>query len=80
MVPLHTDNKGVSICDNFFLGGPVTFRGFDFRGAGPNIDGSFLGAKVRLKCSTCKAIFSYFDLQFVHSEYFLSFMKVPTTI
>jgi outer membrane protein assembly factor BamA len=46
MVPTYSGKKSVVICDNFFLGGPVTFRGFEFRGVGPNTDGSFLGAKV----------------------------------
>jgi len=46
MFPMDSPNKNIVICDKFFLGGPVTFRGFEFRGVGPSCDGSFLGAKM----------------------------------
>jgi len=39
------DNKPPMVCDNFFLGGPLTLRGFDMRGVGPNSDGSFTGGE-----------------------------------
>ncbi|KAL1123130.1 hypothetical protein AAG570_002218, partial [Ranatra chinensis] len=40
------ENKQPFVCDNFFLGGPLTLRGFDLRGVGPQADGNFIGAKV----------------------------------
>uniref|UniRef100_A0A1B6HH09 Bacterial surface antigen (D15) domain-containing protein n=1 Tax=Homalodisca liturata TaxID=320908 RepID=A0A1B6HH09_9HEMI len=46
MVPVDPAKKSIIVCDHFFLGGPVTFRGFDMRGAGPSSDGTFLGAKM----------------------------------
>lgn len=36
-------NTGVSISDKFFLGGPLTLRGFKNRGAGPQIEECALG-------------------------------------
>lgn len=33
-------------CDLFFLGGPLTLRGFQQDGIGPQVDGYFLGAPV----------------------------------
>ncbi|XP_049767186.1 sorting and assembly machinery component 50 homolog B [Schistocerca cancellata] len=39
-------DKQVSICDRFFLGGPLNLRGFELRGAGPHSDGNALGADV----------------------------------
>ncbi|GLH12382.1 hypothetical protein R5R35_011696 [Gryllus longicercus] len=39
-----TNDQIVSICDQFFLGGPLNLRGFDFRGAGPHSDGFAVGA------------------------------------
>jgi len=45
---LHASSptKGYSICDRFFLGGPMTLRGFNHRGVGPQADGCSLGAKA----------------------------------
>ncbi|KAF4517516.1 hypothetical protein B566_EDAN006518 [Ephemera danica] len=40
------DNKRVKICDRFFLGGPLTIRGFEFRGAGPHTDRYALGSEM----------------------------------
>jgi outer membrane protein assembly factor BamA len=34
------------VCDNFFLGGPLSIRGFDFRALGPGSEGSFTGGTV----------------------------------
>lgn len=44
------NNLNVSICDQFFLGGPLTLRGFQMRGVGPNKDGNALGANVSNGC------------------------------
>ncbi|XP_014663333.1 PREDICTED: sorting and assembly machinery component 50 homolog A-like [Priapulus caudatus] len=35
---------GPRICDRYFLGGPLTLRGFQMRGAGPSSDGDALGS------------------------------------
>lgn len=43
MEPLKPGSK-FTISDRFFLGGPLTLRGFNIKGAGPNQDGSALGA------------------------------------
>ncbi|KAK2153083.1 hypothetical protein LSH36_308g02016 [Paralvinella palmiformis] len=43
MEPLRPGSK-FTISDRFFIGGPLTLRGFNFKGAGPNQDGSALGA------------------------------------
>jgi len=32
-----------NICDKFFLGGPMSLRGFQFRGVGPHTEGAGLG-------------------------------------
>nr|CAD7427860.1 unnamed protein product [Timema monikensis] len=37
-------DKAVNICDNFFLGGPLSIRGFQFRGVGTHVDGNALGS------------------------------------
>nr|CAD7439469.1 unnamed protein product [Timema bartmani]CAD7452392.1 unnamed protein product [Timema tahoe] len=37
-------DKAVNICDNFFLGGPLSIRGFQFRGVGTHADGNALGS------------------------------------
>ncbi|XP_069685589.1 sorting and assembly machinery component 50 homolog isoform X1 [Periplaneta americana] len=41
-----SNNLNVSICDQFFLGGPLTLRGFQTRGVGPHRDGNSLGANA----------------------------------
>lgn len=40
------NNKSVNICDQFFLGGPLSVRGFDLRGIGNHVDTISLGADV----------------------------------
>ncbi|KAL4225587.1 sorting and assembly machinery component 50 [Mactra antiquata] len=39
-------NKEIMISDKFFLGGPLTLRGFDLNGAGPCSDGNALGGDM----------------------------------
>jgi len=46
MVPMDSGLKNTTICDNFYLGGTTSFRGFDLRGAGPSKEGSSLGDKM----------------------------------
>jgi len=41
-----TYTLGVPLYDRFFLGGPQTLRGFEFRTVGPNIAGEPLGGKT----------------------------------
>lgn len=36
------------VYDKFFLGGPISLRGFDFRGLGPKRDNDFIGGNVCL--------------------------------
>lgn len=43
MKPLATNNE-LKINDRFFLGGPLTLRGFTLKGVGPHSDGNALGA------------------------------------
>lgn len=38
------------VTDKFFLGGPLTLRGFNMRSAGPEADGNFLGANSYWQC------------------------------
>jgi len=38
--------KTYSICDRFFLGGPLNIRGFEMRGIGPQSDGAYTGADM----------------------------------
>lgn len=40
------ENKTYSICDKFFLGGPLSLRGFNFRGVGPQANDNALGAET----------------------------------
>lgn len=46
------NNLNVSICDQFFLGGPLSLRGFKMRGVGSHKDGNALGASVSNGCDT----------------------------
>uniref|UniRef100_A0A1B6D716 Bacterial surface antigen (D15) domain-containing protein n=1 Tax=Clastoptera arizonana TaxID=38151 RepID=A0A1B6D716_9HEMI len=46
LTPSSSSDKKVIVCDNFFLGGPLSVRGFQVRGIGPVSDGSFVGAKT----------------------------------
>ncbi|XP_067128759.1 sorting and assembly machinery component 50 homolog A [Centruroides vittatus] len=39
-------NKNYSICDKFFLGGPLSLRGFTVRGVGPRANEDALGAET----------------------------------
>ena len=34
-------NEDIKICDKFFIGGPLTLRGFNFKGCGPHEDGEW---------------------------------------
>ncbi|KAK9505857.1 hypothetical protein O3M35_009829 [Rhynocoris fuscipes] len=36
----------VAVCDNFFLGGPMSLRGFEFRSVGPSSNNNFTGGKM----------------------------------
>ena len=38
MRPLHPNDE-IRINDRFFLGGPLTLRGFNLKGVGPHMDG-----------------------------------------
>jgi outer membrane protein insertion porin family len=46
-----SNNLNVNICDQFFLGGPLSLRGFETRGIGPHKDGNALGANVSNGCN-----------------------------
>jgi outer membrane protein assembly factor BamA len=46
-----SNDLNVSICDQFFLGGPLSLRGFNTRGVGPHRDGNALGASVSNGCT-----------------------------
>lgn len=39
-------DEPVKICDKFFIGGPLTLRGFNFKGCGPSEDGAALGGEA----------------------------------
>ena len=39
-------NKPASLCDNFFLGGPMSLRGFETRGVGPQAGRNAIGAST----------------------------------
>lgn len=39
-------DKKILLCDQFFLGGPQTIRGFQMRGIGPHSEGNALGSDV----------------------------------
>lgn len=41
-----------SILDNFYLGGPLTFRGFEECGVGKKEDGSITGSSMYWRCNT----------------------------
>ncbi|PVD33657.1 hypothetical protein C0Q70_04915 [Pomacea canaliculata] len=41
----------IRINDRFFLGGPLTLRGFNLKGVGPHIDGNALGAEAYWLCA-----------------------------
>lgn len=38
----RSHDKAYNIADRFFLGGPLTLRGFEIRGAGPHDQGEHL--------------------------------------
>lgn len=44
------NNLNVSMHDQFFLGGPLSLRGFQMRGVGPHKDANALGANVSNGC------------------------------
>jgi outer membrane protein assembly factor BamA len=58
------NNLNVSICDQFFLGGPLSLRGFKMRGVGPHKDGNALGANVSNGCDT--EMLNYLCSQILH--------------
>ncbi|XP_046742356.1 sorting and assembly machinery component 50 homolog isoform X2 [Diprion similis] len=41
-----SNDMQISICDNFFLGGPLNLRGFDMRGCGPRCEGNSIGGDL----------------------------------
>ncbi|XP_012263969.2 sorting and assembly machinery component 50 homolog [Athalia rosae] len=41
-----SNDMQISICDNFFLGGPLNLRGFGMRGCGPRHEGDFIGGDI----------------------------------
>lgn len=38
------NDKKIGLCDRYYLGGPLSIRGFQMRGVGPHSDGDALGA------------------------------------
>ncbi|KAK6191273.1 hypothetical protein SNE40_003004 [Patella caerulea] len=50
MRSLNTKND-IKINDRFFLGGPLTLRGFNLKGVGPHSDGNALGADAYWLCA-----------------------------
>lgn len=40
------NSKPPSLCDHFFLGGPISLRGFESRGVGPQAGRNAIGASV----------------------------------
>ncbi|KAK7098539.1 sorting and assembly machinery component 50 homolog A-like isoform X2 [Littorina saxatilis] len=50
MRPLHKKDD-IRINDRFFLGGPLTLRGFSLKGVGPHSDGNALGAEAYWMCA-----------------------------
>ncbi|XP_076450152.1 sorting and assembly machinery component 50 homolog [Babylonia areolata] len=50
MRPLHMKDD-IRINDRFFLGGPLTLRGFNMKGVGPHSDGNALGAEAYWVCA-----------------------------
>lgn len=48
----------VPMSDMFYLGGPLSLRGFDMRGVGPHSEGDALGATVSpIRILFCDTIF-----------------------
>ncbi|XP_060068746.1 sorting and assembly machinery component 50 homolog [Ylistrum balloti] len=45
------NNKKIAINDKFFLGGPLTLRGFHDRGVGPHVEGNALGTDAYWLCA-----------------------------
>jgi outer membrane protein insertion porin family len=54
-----SNSLNVGICDQFFLGGPLSLRGFQARGVGPHKDGNALGANVSDICNISVVNLSY---------------------
>nr|XP_039268177.1 sorting and assembly machinery component 50 homolog A-like [Styela clava] len=54
------DNEQTQIPDRFFIGGPLTLRGFDMNRAGPQVDGDFLGGN----CYWVAGLHAYLPLPF----------------
>lgn len=54
------NNEDSQIPDRFFIGGPLTLRGFDMNSAGPQVDGDFLGGN----CYWLAGIHAYLPLPF----------------
>lgn len=44
-------DKKILMCDQFYLGGPQTIRGFQMRGIGPHSDGNALGSDVSISAA-----------------------------
>lgn len=58
------NNKKINIADKFFLGGPLSLRGFDMRGCGPRVDGNSIGGDVYW----AGALHFYTPLPFISSK------------
>jgi outer membrane protein insertion porin family len=54
-----SNSLNIGICDQFFLGGPLSLRGFQARGVGPHKDGNALGANVSDGCNNEAMNLSY---------------------
>ncbi|XP_046382393.1 sorting and assembly machinery component 50 homolog B [Ischnura elegans] len=46
MLNTLSNHKTAKICDRFYLGGPLSLRGFEWRGVGPHDQGNSLGGEV----------------------------------
>lgn len=69
------NNFNVSICDQYFIGGPLSLRGFTMRGVGPHKDGNALGANVSNDCVTEVMIF--LCCQILHCTLLLNWFVNP---
>lgn len=57
----------------FYCGGPLTLRGFKYGGAGPVVDGTSIGAQVRV--SLILYFFLYIFISFIIYQYIFSYLK-----
>ena len=47
LVPFEQDSKKIEVNDQFFVGGPILFRGFQTKGVGNHLQGARIGNNVR---------------------------------